>query len=279
VTTASQRHACAVVRPGQDGSGTYFVCVLFRFSLITMRGWMGTEAVHSLEGTSGRGYWLWVTRPLYYLEEDGTDRKSLDPSSRLAAGDWWTCHKDTRRGDLVFLWRTSPRRDIGYLIQAATDAYSLSDHEYARDRGWQYGCDYAPLWRFRNPVTLEDLRNSPYSQDWGAYRARFQGKVFRIPVQQWRRLSEMLSHKNPGFGSFIQRVQTQVVDQRILLEEEVEEAIAKDLGRFRRFGYDLQLYHDPARGITGRQVTCTGTDRGRIARRRHSHKRWIRREV
>jgi hypothetical protein len=73
----------------------------------------------------------------------------------------------------------------------------------------------------------------------------------------------MLSHKNPGFGSFIQRVQTQVVDQRILLEEEVEEAIAKDLGRFRRFGYDLQLYHDPARGITGRQVTCTGTG-GRI---------------
>jgi len=28
---------------------------------------------------NGRGYWLWVIGPKYYLEDDGTDRESLDP--------------------------------------------------------------------------------------------------------------------------------------------------------------------------------------------------------
>ena len=28
-----------------------------------------------------RQYWLWVTRPDYYLDEDGSDREDLDPNS------------------------------------------------------------------------------------------------------------------------------------------------------------------------------------------------------
>src|SRR5205809_6954759 len=127
----------AAYRANGVSATRYFVCVFFWFGSISMPRTIGTASIAS-ESTSGRRYWLWVTRPLYYLEENGTDRKSLDPSNRLAGGGWWTCHKDTRRGDLAFLWRTSPRRDIGYLIQAATDAYSISDDEYARGQGWQY---------------------------------------------------------------------------------------------------------------------------------------------
>jgi hypothetical protein len=74
-----------------------------------------------------RQYWLWVTRPEYYLDEDGNEREDLDPSHGVDTEGWWTCHKDTQEGDLVFLWRTTPKRDIGYLIQAASDAYSIAD--------------------------------------------------------------------------------------------------------------------------------------------------------
>ena len=48
-----------------------------------------------------RQYWLWVTRPEYYLEENGTDRECLNPRNRIDSGSWWTCHKDTRKGDLT----------------------------------------------------------------------------------------------------------------------------------------------------------------------------------
>ena len=94
-----------------------------------------------------RQYWLWVTRAEYYLDDEGDDREVLNPRNEVDVGSWWTCHKDTLKGDLAFLWRTSPKRDIGYLMQAASDAYSLIDDDYASERGWDYGCDYQVLYR------------------------------------------------------------------------------------------------------------------------------------
>jgi hypothetical protein len=71
----------------------------------------------------------------------------------------WTCHKDTKKGDLVLLWRTSPKKDIGYLVQAESDSYSIVDDN---DHGWQYGCDYQMLYKFNHPISVKDLRNDPY---------------------------------------------------------------------------------------------------------------------
>ncbi len=48
---------------------------------------------------------------------------------------WWTCDKKTKQGDLVFLYRAQKKRDIGYLIQAVSDAYDIRDDEFARRMG------------------------------------------------------------------------------------------------------------------------------------------------
>ena len=48
-------------------------------------------------GSEARQYWLWVTRPDYYLDSDGRDRQSLDPSNDEDTEGWWTCHKDTQK--------------------------------------------------------------------------------------------------------------------------------------------------------------------------------------
>jgi len=93
-----------------------------------------------------RRYWLWVTRPDYYMAEDGMDREDLDPDSGVDSDGWWTCHKDTQKGDLVFLWRTSPKSDIGHLIQTESGAYSIADDEYAAKQRWDYACDYQVLY-------------------------------------------------------------------------------------------------------------------------------------
>lgn len=106
-----------------------------------------------------RQYWLWVTRPDIYLDEDGNDREDLDPNSGVDSDGWWTCNKDTKKGDLVLLWRTSPKKDIGYLIQAESDAYSIAEDN---DRGWEYGCDHQMLYKFYDPINIKELRNDPY---------------------------------------------------------------------------------------------------------------------
>jgi hypothetical protein len=215
------------------------------------------------EKSNERQYWLWVTRPEYYLEEDGSDREDLDPSCEVDVGGWWTCHKDTRKGDLVFLWRTAPRQDIGYLIQAESDAYSIADDDYASEKGWDYGCDYHPLYRFQQPVTSQDLRGDPYLQDWGAYRAQFRRRVFRIPFNYWTKLNQLAATKNTGYQAFIESVQRETLYKTIVLEEQLEESLVRNLSLLKRFGYGLELYTDPATGAEGRQLVCKG-DGGRI---------------
>ena len=54
-----------------------------------------------------RQYWLWVTRPEYYLDDDGSDRESLDPENNVDSDGWCTCNRETKEGDFVFLWRTT----------------------------------------------------------------------------------------------------------------------------------------------------------------------------
>lgn len=45
--------------------------------------------------------WLWVTRPEYYLDEKGQESEDLGGDDESG---WRTCHKDTKKGDLAFLW-------------------------------------------------------------------------------------------------------------------------------------------------------------------------------
>ena len=73
---------------------------------------MGAKARSGSKGTLDRKapqYWLWVTGPEYYLNEDGRDSELLDPALHEDLDGWWTCKKDTRRGDLALLWRKAPR--------------------------------------------------------------------------------------------------------------------------------------------------------------------------
>lgn len=223
------------------------------------------------ERNSERQYWLWVTRPEYYLDDDGSERASLDPSCgtdldpslEIDTSGWWTCHKDTHKGDLVFLWRTTPKRDIGYLIQAESDAYAITDDDYASEQKWDYGCDYRPIYKFKHPVTIQDLREEPYLRDWGVLKAQFQRRVYRIPLEHWVRLNQLAIAKNHDYQIFIESVQQKFLYKTIALEQELEEALIRNLDLLHRFGYDLELYVDPTSQTTGRQLVCKGNG-GRI---------------
>ena len=216
-----------------------------------------------------RRYWIWITEPRHYLDEWGNDREDLDPESGLEpesspdATGWWTCHKDTQKGDLILLYRSKLKRDVGYLIQTESDAYSIVDDEYASENNWDYGCDYRVLYKFKNPVTLKDMRANPYLHDWGAYRANFQRRVYSIPSEHWKRLEQMATEKNPEYGNFLAKVEKTTVVKSILLEEELEDALVDDLGLLKPFGYNLELCVSPIDGASGRQLVCKGNG-GRI---------------
>ncbi len=131
--------------------------------------------------------WLWITRREFYEAEDGSEPEGL----RLGRQDgWWSCGKETRRGDLALLWRTHPRSDLGYLIRAETDALPLHKDRFAQTRGWRFGCEYRVVHRFRRPLTYQDLGEDPWlAKEWSAARrGGLQGLVKSIPDRVWRHL-------------------------------------------------------------------------------------------
>jgi hypothetical protein len=198
-------------------------------------------------------YWLWVTHPEYYLGEDGSPREDLEPGYDTGDG-WWTCSKDTKAGDLVLLYRTSPMSDIAYFIQAQSDAFPLSDDDYARDHGWAYGCEYQSLFRFEAPVTIGQIKDDAALEDWPALRGRFQGKAFVIAPDIWQRLTQLLSDSNPGFRVALETAG--VLPQEVSSEKDMEDRLTTNLRRLKEFGYDIELYHDD-KGRTGRQFVCS----------------------
>lgn len=209
---------------------------------------------------SERKYWLWVTRPDVYLDEDGNERDDLDPNSGVDSDGWWTCHKDTKKGDLVLLWRTSPKKDIGYLIQAESDAYSIADDN---EHGWEYGCDHQMLYKFNHPIHIKDLKNNPYFDEWGPLRCSFQHSSFEISKNYWDKLNKLASDMNPGYLDFIEQIQKEPISGDILIEEQLEEMLVANLRTLNNLGHDLELYVDPTSKQSGRQLICKGNG-GRI---------------
>jgi predicted RNA-binding protein with PUA-like domain len=210
-----------------------------------------------------RQYWLWVTKPDHYLDEDGNERENLEPRHYSDAGGWWTCSRNTKKGDFVFLWRARGACDIKYLIQADSDAYPLGDDEYASEMGWDWGCDYKPIYKFANSITITDLRSHQRLQDWNALKAQFRRRCMKISPDDWQRLNDLATQKNPRYKKFLKKVESVRIPKDILLEERLEDALVNNLRVFKKFGYSLELYYDKENGTSGRQFICAGAG-GRI---------------
>lgn len=205
-----------------------------------------------------RNYWVWVTRPDYYLEENGEPRLSLEPGPPNEG--WWTCHKNTQAGDLLLLYRTAPKSDIAYLLRAEENASSLAGDPDVGEHNWSYGCTYRSLYRFETTLTYRAMLADPYLRDWPALRDRFQRTAFAIPPPIFQHLSDVLGRMCPGYRKALAKADQTPV--RILTERRIEERLARDLDLLRPFGYKLALYESPD-GVSGRQFVCPSVG-GRI---------------
>ncbi|MBI5120095.1 MAG: EVE domain-containing protein [Rhodospirillales bacterium] len=191
-----------------------------------------------------RQYWLWVTRQEFFQNL----KVGFDPK------DWWTCSKDTKEGDLIFLWRTRPRSDIGLLLRAESDAAPQLDVAVPTE-GWKYCCKYRVLCEFDNPITIADLKNHPRLADWGALRSGFRRASFRVDPSDWMRLCKLAIKKNQGFEKVLNRAERSASRRKITLEEHIEDALQKNPGLLRKIGFDAKFEQ--------RQVVCQEAN-GRI---------------
>ncbi len=210
-----------------------------------------------------RQYWLWVTRPEYYLNENGDEREDLEPTFSNDTQGWWTCHKDTRKGDLILLWRSILKKDIGYLMQATSNAYSIAEDEFAQQRSWDYGCDYQVLFKFTPTISIYTLKHDVSLCDWSPLLQQFRRRVFSVKLEDWWKLVRLSISMQPEYKALIELLERMPLFESILLEEQLEEKIASQLSILKPFGYNLELFIDPETKCSGRQYVCRGNG-GRI---------------
>lgn len=237
-----------------------------------------------------RQYWLWVTKPEYYLDDNWNEREDLEPGY-IDLDGWWTCHKNTRKGDLIFLYRTTLKnrtaknndrkslglpklnkdigKDIKYLIRAESDAYPIWDDNYASKKGWDYGCNYSVLDKIEPSLSFKALKENSKLLNWYPVKRQFQGSVFKIDPEYWNEIKGLIdSLQSQAYKPTVKpepvesdrpipsgkQLENIVID----LEKQLEDALIDNLGLLKPFDYHLELYKHPKTGMPGRQFFCRG---------------------
>jgi hypothetical protein len=153
--------------------------------------------------------WVWVARPRYFFEKDGSERADLEPVEAVVDSDfddesaWWTCHPDTRSGDLAVMYRSSGEqdpdypvrgpKDLAYVFLATSRAFPLADDPFAIDDplGHLHGCSYVSLARIEPVIPIRRLRDDEVLRRWGAYKAGFVRAASVCPDDVWDRLMDI----------------------------------------------------------------------------------------
>lgn len=109
-----------------------------------------------LEKSDYHRYWIMVTNEEHFITLDSEDETT------------WSGRKEMKKGDLVFMYRTAPRKAI-------TDIYKVTD-DPGYSQWWPWGF-WVPINRLTNikDITFSDMRSDPVLSQWNLIKRQFQG--------------------------------------------------------------------------------------------------------
>ena len=192
--------------------------------------------------------WLWVVRPDYYLDEDGHERKDLEPSAGFEPTAWWTCSAETRMGDTALLYRSTKYKDIAYfaVVRSNPEKLDLPGDEFHG----RHVCQYEILERFSKPIPWAAVKADDVLSQWGAVKVRFVRSSFPVPDDCWARLVALA-------GRTPEQLAMQAVDgiYRIRREREIQDRMARADEPFKDVGLTgLRLVKSEYRFANGRRA-------------------------
>lgn len=156
-------------------------------------------------------FWLFYAGPENYLDENGV---------RSLQGEvFWSCEPETRKGDLILLYRKSinqlsvntlsrrfkmtkevaqdiKKREVGKDISALWQAVSNSKRRFFW--GWPCGCYVKEIQKLNPPIKLDELKSIPELRRWKSLRWNFQAKghsALEIPPFVWESLAKIIKMK------------------------------------------------------------------------------------
>jgi hypothetical protein len=153
-------------------------------------------------------YWLFYAPPETYLSQRGI----VD----LPQHAFWSCEPDTKRGDLILVYRRSMShlkvddlvREFGMARDVATNVkqarigmdfpviWEASSNARATPQWhWPYGCDTKEIRRIDPPLLLKALKSESKLREWEGLRLNLQARgrsALEIPEFAWNVIMSMI---------------------------------------------------------------------------------------
>ncbi len=131
---------------------------------------------------------------------------------------FWSCERDTKRGDLILVYRTSTNRlSVDRLVREFGMAENVAKRVKKAGIGkdfrviweatcdakrkllwhWPYGCNTKEIQRIDPPLRLEELKSEPRLRKWEGLRWNLQARgcvALEIPKFAWDVIANMLEH-------------------------------------------------------------------------------------
>lgn len=151
------------------------------------------DIIVSKNSNSKINKWLLVTK-------DPKNWEDLEESEETT----WSGNKDTKSGDILLMYNTSPRNTIDFIFKAKDVYY---DDYY--DKEWNsYAVDMYHKIKIPNPVEFSELKINPIISQWNAIKISFMGTSFEVPEDVWIEIKRLILEKNPELESQINQLES-----------------------------------------------------------------------
>lgn len=168
--------------------------------------------------------WTFVMKEYFFEEFEEHDEIS------------WNSPKDIKNGDIVFLYSTSPRKYIDFILKAVSDPYKdpVKDELLVK---------VVKRVKILNPIKLQELKNNPILSKWlpiNKKRYIFQGAHHKMSERQYNELKKLILEKNPDLKYGFEELELNEISLKAKeFENTVEEDLKKDKKTYLEF---IKLY-------------------------------------
>lgn len=190
-----------------------------------------------LEKSDYNRYWIMVTNEEHFISLDSDDENT------------WSGRKEMQKGDLVFMYRTAPRKAI-------TDIFRVTD-DPGYDQWWPWGF-WVNIKRLSSikDITFSDMRADPIIGQWNLIKRQFQGvSTEQVPHSIYNELLKKLPEDiKQEFNLKPEPVAKMGYSGQYISEQEFEEEFVIPL--LKRWGFQYQYQYPQLFHIGSQKLHC-----------------------
>ena len=124
----------------------------------------------------------------------------------------WNSPKDIKKDDIIFIYSTSPKKYIDYILKAISDPYNDPDNNSRI-------VTVKKIIEIPQPVELHELKDNPILSKWAPINKKnfiFQGAHHKMSEQEYNELIKLILNKNPELKNKIESFGIKISSKQFL---------------------------------------------------------------